>query len=143
MFFNQRREAFTAYIVFHGAEHQIWWRMFTKAGYRHAMLIIPTDGGRSLFDPRGSCVVVNGLSYTVNVNGLETTAKQAADHCLANGATEVLRFKVSKKFTREFVPRGILTCVSLIKAIIGINAWWVITPEQLRKWLLENGAEKV
>ena len=143
MFFSQRREAFTAYVVFQGAEHQIWWRMFTRAGYRHVLLIIPTDGGRSLFDPNGSCIVVNGLSYTVNLNSLDITAKQAAEECLKRGATEVFRFKVSKRFTREFIPRGILTCVSLIKAVMGINAWWVITPEQLRNWLIDNGAEKV
>ena len=87
--------------------------------------------------------MVNGLSYTVNVNLLPLTAEQAAEEFLSNGATAAIRFKVSKKFTREFVPRGLLTCVSLIKAILGISAWYVITPDDLYRWLLKNNGERL
>ena len=138
-----RRESFTCYVVFHGAEHQIWWRLFTPAGLRHVLLILPADGDRSLFDKTGQSIVVNGMSYTTNINLHNVRAADLARQCVERGATDVLRFKVSKRFTREFVPRGILTCVSLLKSVMGISAWWVITPAQLRKWMLENGAERI
>ncbi|HKY44898.1 MAG TPA: hypothetical protein VJM50_17530, partial [Pyrinomonadaceae bacterium] len=46
-----------------------------------------------------------------------------------------------QKFSGKYLPRGLLTCVSLTKALLSIGAWHVWTPEQLARWLLQNGGE--
>ncbi len=39
--------------------------------------------------------------------------------------------------------RGIITCVSIVKAAMGIKAWWVMTPQQLRRYLLRHGGKSL
>lgn len=142
--FPVRRTRFTAYLVFTGSSHSIWWRMFTRRGWRHVQLIVPADHpDSSLFSKVGRCVVLNATSYSVTVSVVDKFAKDLALDCLDAGATMVLSYFVDVGFTREFIFRGLLTCVSLIKAVIGINAWYVITPGDLARWLIKNGATRL
>jgi hypothetical protein len=41
------------------------------------------------------------------------------------------------------VLRPPATCVEVVKAALGIVAWWVLTPRQLARWLLRRGAVPV
>lgn len=143
LMFPVRKTRFTAYLIFSGAEHGIWWRMFTPRGFRHVQLIIPADGDRNLFDQSGQCIVVNATSYSVTVNLFDKRARELADDFLDAGATMVLTWFVDVGFTREFIPRGFLTCVSIVKALIGVNVWYLITPDHLARWLIRNGAKRL
>ena len=52
------RKRFTAYVVFQGAEHRRWWRIFTRRRWRHCFLILPAWGeGASLWSKPGSIVL--------------------------------------------------------------------------------------
>ena len=39
--------------------------------------------------------------------------------------------------------RGPMTCVETVKALLGIRAWWIITPRQLYRRLRADGAKVV
>ena len=141
--FPMRKEVFTAYVVFSGADHSIWWRLFTRRGFRHVQMIIPASQNTSLLSRDGRCILVNAMSFGVSIAIVDKSASEIVADCKQAGVTQVLAYPVKKYFKREFVPRGVLTCVSLLKAVMEINAWWVITPEQLARWLLKNGAKEV
>lgn len=54
--------------------------------------------------------------------------------------TDILRVRVDIDREIGYIPRGMLTCVSGTKSLLGVRAWWVLTPKQLYRYLLENGA---
>lgn len=135
------RRRFTAYVVFQGADHRRWWRIFTRRGWRHCYIVLPDHRhGASLFRSPGSIVINPWVSF-VRFDCFDRTPAEICAEVLADGATCAIAFPVDQKFSGAYVPRGLLTCVSLIKAMIGCNAWHVWTPEQLAKWLLRNGGK--
>jgi len=137
------RKRFTAYVVFQGAEHRRWWRIYTRRGWRHCYLILPDHRpGASLFAKPGS-VVINPWVSCIRWDCLETSPQELCEDVLAEGATCAIALPVDQKFSGRYVPRGLLTCVSLIKAVIGCDAWYVWTPEQLAKWMLRHGGKMV
>lgn len=134
------RKRFTAFVVFQGADHRRWWRIFTRRGWRHCYVIIPnhTVGGGSLFT-RPQSIVVNPWVSCIRLDVIDKSPADVCQDLLADGVTCVIELPIDQKFTGRYVPRGLLTCVSLIKAVIGCDAWHVWTPEQLAKWMLRNG----
>ena len=135
------RKRFTAYVVFQGAEHRRWWRIYTRRGWRHCWLILPaTEPGASLFARPGS-ILINPWISCLRVDYSTQSPEALCRQMLADGATCVVEFAVDQKFTGAYVPRGLMTCVSLIKAAIGCNAWHVLTPEQLARWMLRHGGK--
>ena len=57
--------------------------------------------------------------------------------------TSILRYTVEKTPLLGYNPRGIMTCVSTVKPLLGLRAWWVMTPYQLWNHLIYNGAESM
>lgn len=106
-------------------------------------MIVPADSGRSLFAGNGQSILINPMTWAVTVDIIPHGARDAGRIALQHGASQVLEWPVDLRFEREFIPRGLLTCVSLIKAILGIHAWWCVTPEQLSVWMLRNGAKEL
>lgn len=135
------RKRFTAHVVFQGAEHRRWWRAFTRRGWRHCYVILPAHRpGAGLFERPGS-IIVNPWVSCLRIDYSDRPPADLIRDVLADGATCAISIPVDEKFTGRYVPRGLMTCVSLVKAIVGCKAWNVWTPEQLAKWLLRNGGE--
>ena len=137
------RKRYTAYVVFQGAEHRRAWRIFTRRGWRHCWLIMPAKvSGVSLFAEQ-STVMINPGTDHIAVDFVQRSPKALAQDALAEGATCVIKIRIDQKFTGAYVPRGLLTCVSLIKAALGLRAWYVWTPEHLARHLLRVGGELI
>lgn len=137
------RKRFTAYVVFQGADHRRWWRIYTRRGWRHCYLIVPAhQPGANLFAKPGSIVVNPWVSY-LRIDYLPETPAAICKRMIEEGATCAIELPVDQKFSGAYVPRGLMTCVSLIKAAIGCNAWHVWTPEQLARWMLQHGGKMV
>lgn len=135
------RKRFTAYVLFQGAEHRRWWRIFTRRGWRHCYLILPAYlPGASLLDKPGS-IIINPWIGFIRVDYSPQTPQAICRQMVEEGATCAIEIPVDQKFSGAYVPRGLLTCVSMIKAMIGCNAWNVLTPEQLARWMLRHGGK--
>lgn len=61
----------------------------------------------------------------------------------APSVIDILKVRVEIDDRVGYIPRGPLTCVSGIKALLGMQAWWVLTPLQLHKHLVRRGAVSV
>jgi len=133
------RKRYTAYVVFQGAEHRRFWRMFCRRGWRHVFLIHPAYYPEPGLMAQVYSVVINPHSDHVRT---DVVFKHPADICasmLREGVTACISIPIDQKFTGRYVPRGFITCVSLVKIFLGIGAWYVWTPEQLARYLLRNG----
>ncbi len=116
---------FTDYIVDRRAPNYIHW--FTREGYRHCFVMVPTE--------LGGTTVVNQ-----SWNGLyiQTVAWDLASCALACHKAGFTVRRVSNIKNPRYTQRGLISCVSVIKSVLGIEDWRVITPYQLDRYLLAN-----
>lgn len=69
----------------------------------------------------------------------EATADEIIAGQVAKGRTAI-RVRRTVDESKPWV-RGWLTCVSVVKGLCGIRAWWVLTPAQLIRWAEARGCE--
>lgn len=137
------RKRFTAFVIFQGAEHRRFWRVFTRRGWRHVLIVIPVYYPEQSLAAERFSLVIDPLAWGVRTDVLFEAPADLAQEALKEGATAVIKYRVDQKFERDYVPRGLFTCVTLIKSLVGIAAWYVWTPEHLARYLLRNGGELV
>lgn len=133
------RKRFTAHVVFQGAEHRRFWRIFTRRGWRHVYVVLPVFFPEPGLSAIRYSQVINFWTDHVRSDVVFLTPDQVCQAALKDGATCVISIPIDQKFTGRYVPRGLFTCVSMVKALLSIDAWHVWTPEQLATWLLRNG----
>jgi hypothetical protein len=130
-------------VIFSGAEHRRFWRIFTRRGWRHVQVLLPVYYPEQSLGAETFSMVVNPLAWGVQATVLFRSPRELAQEALKEGATAVIKFRVDEKFQRDYVPRGLFSCVTLLKAVLQISAWYVWTPEHLARYLLRNGGELV
>lgn len=106
------------------------------------MVLLPVQNGNSLGAPRYSAII-NATAWTVMHEMIFEKPENLIDMALEEGATAVIKFPVLQQLEREFVFRGLLSCMTLTKALLGIRCWWLLTPYQLARYLLANGGSLV
>lgn len=134
----------TYYVCFqpiHGEGWPRWLRLLTRPfinpelGHVSLLWRCPDGMGWAYVESLLGGTDVFSIAPVVNINRI-------LDGLRGNRRWVVLRVEGDADKSR-FRLRGITTCVSLVKSIIGIRAWWVVTPEQLMLYLLGNGGEVV
>ena len=64
----------------------------------------------------------------------------AVAHFLAEPLiSDIVKINVRLATDGTVILRGIGTCVSAVKTVLGIRAWYILTPLQLRRYLLGLG----
>lgn len=142
--FPQTRKRFTAFVIFYGSEHDGFWRIFTGRGWRHCCVIIPSyPEGRDLMAPVHS-IALNPLTWGIDVVHVDKHPLEVCRRELEEGATAAVSIPIDLDMKRLYVPRGLLTCVSLIKAVLGMSGgWYVFTPKHLCRYLLRHGGKLI
>lgn len=142
--FPVTRKRFTAFVIFYGSEHDGFWRIFTGRGWRHCCVIVPAyPDGRDLGAPVYS-LCINPLTWGVDVVLVPKHPEEVCAKELEDGATAALSIPIDLDMKRLYVPRGLLTCVSLIKAVLGMSGgWYVWTPKHLARYLLRKGGKLI
>jgi hypothetical protein len=112
------------YIAFGDSKVKHFWDVFTRQGYRHCCAFKWDGYNWILIDPLGQCLDINIMPYN-SEDDVPQLFKQ-------NGWT-VIRYK--KNIKPKFIFRGILTCVTVCKQVLGIKACWVVTPWQLHNYI--------
>lgn len=133
------RKRVTCYVVFQGAEHRRPWRIFCKRGWRHVTLLVPAYDPYPSLTAKESTQVIQFWTDQARADVVWEPVRKVADQWLADGATCVISFPIDQRFTGRYVPRGLMTCVSLTKYFLSIDAWYIVNPYQLARYLLRNG----
>lgn len=137
------RQRFTAFVVFQGAEHRRAWRIFTRRGWRHCFVVIPIYYPEPSLTADVYSLIINPITCFVRQDVIFMPPRDLVNQLLEQGYTAAVAVPVDHDYKIEYIPRGLLTCVSLVKALIGVRAWYVWTPEHLARYLLRNGAELI
>lgn len=123
----------TWFVVFDPERERRWWwdHVFTAPRYRHVGAVAAELGGTLVLDP---CMDVMRLSWSPR------PVRDVVADVLARGAW-VLRAEVT---AGERPRRHLLfTCVEAVKAAMGLDWPFVVTPRQLARRLRRAGAVPV
>lgn len=118
------------YIAFIATESENWWRFFTRKGFGHCYVF--TGIGEMTQS-------VDYLNGNIEITFIDLKADIYAFHLIRRHDAKVLKIKnvISKK--QGF--RGLLYCVSLCKAVLGIRNCFAITPYKLYCWLKSSSID--
>lgn len=111
------------YFAFGDSTFSHLWDIFTRKGFRHCCAFKWDGFNWLLIDPLGQGLDITILNYT-NEDDVPSIFKQA-------GWT-VIRVKT---INDKFIFRGLMTCVTVCKQLVGIKACWVVTPWQLYNYI--------
>jgi hypothetical protein len=151
------------YVVFKDAEVRRWWQTpFVCKNFGHVVLISQMGLNVSEINPGFSMIRQNNYFQTAEPDKIyekSDVAKQMSEDgflltkyleaeqvaaAYAGSGGIVLKYKSLVDYDKSIyhVTSWIPTCVTIIKGFMGIRCW-AITPLQLYKWLLKNGAEQI
>lgn len=109
-----------------------WWRLFTRKGFRHCVVVTPIIIGDLIDDPLW--LSIDSLACWMDVR-VTVFPPDVPDDAM------VLWFRSWRP--RRYIGRGFITCVSVAKAVLGVRAWWVVTPYQLYLHMRRLGASGI
>lgn len=110
-----------------------WWRPFRSPGWQHCLLIKPMRQGS---------VVVNGLASVVVIEWSEVPAVDCVAAMLRQFPGLRVLMLVDQTTGGVYSPFEPMTCVTAVKAALGIRAPWVVSPRGLYELLARRGAER-
>jgi hypothetical protein len=120
------------YIAFADTDVFHPWDVVTCKDFRHCFAFRWDGYNWILVDYIGSWLEVQVMPYYHE--------DDVPDIMLAKGFKIVY---VRKHRRDKFILRGLMTCVSVMKHLLGIRSWWVITPKQLYNYLKRKGYGKI
>lgn len=138
MFLKKR---FTAIVVFEGSDHAGIWSPLLKPGFRHCYVLLPFWYPEPSLTAVQWTVKIEATSWGVDYDVLYHSPETVAFACLKGGSRTAVKFPVAIDAKPGYVLRGLLNCVSVIKSMLSLTDWWVITPKQLHDQLLAQGGE--
>lgn len=113
-----------------------WWYCFCREGWRHCFVIADSANSQGVM----TSSVVNPLAHSVQIRSY-----LCAGSTLAAEASELgfVVLKVETATPTGYIQRGLISCVTVVKAVTGIRAPLVQTPRMLFKHLQRLGAEQL
>lgn len=143
MHFLNGRKKVTCYVVFGGGGAHGPWRLWTKPGWRHCFVLVTVYHPAPSLHARRFLAKVEAFTGFLDVDVWWNSPEDACRLLHENGATAIVKITVDLPPRRLWVPRGVITCVSVPKAVLGICNWRIVTPWRLFQHLLQTGGELV
>ncbi len=111
----------------------VWWRWFTRPGYRHAFAITKDM-------QFGVWIVYEWNRYGVDLWLADTDQVDAILNDVEARGGEA--WWLTRRREVNAVVRGPATCATAVKHLLGLKGW-AFTPKQLRSALQRRGAKRI
>jgi len=138
--FLVERKVRVFYVAFQKGLKRHWWDVVMDGEMRHCWAFhavgFPDEG---LMSER-YCLKFEVSESRISTEAWWATPEVVVEH-FKDAVVDILAVRVEIDDRVGYIPRGLLTCVSGLKALLGVRAWWVITPNQLYRYLKRIGAE--
>ena len=137
-----RNEYRKFYVVFAQSHHNRVWSAFCGPAFRHCWVFWASHiGPPGLLTPKAT-IKMESLSAMLDIDVWYEDPNEIA-HQFLPGATDILTLTLPFKSAMCYTPRGMITCVSVVKAVMNLKAWWILTPQQLYIYLAGKGAKSL
>ena len=118
------------YIVLCESKARHWAINWMTNGHCYAVRKSPAGTMWSVVDPTTSIVEVSVYPVAVMANPQD----------YSEYATKVIRCVVDPQVDGKFKVRfGLLTCVTIMKALLSLSGWRIVSPDQLGDHLINSG----
>lgn len=142
--FGHRRERFPAYVVFQSPLTRRPWHLWASGAFAHCWVFRPIWFPEQGLAADEFTLKIEFPEGPTDVAVWWADTDQVLDHFLAEPAVvDILRVVVDVDHNIGYMAKGLLTCVSGVKAFLGVGAWWVLTPRQLHEHLIRKGARSM
>ena len=139
--FGGQKKITTAYVVFSGDRRWSFWNWFLEPGFSHCWVIIPIPYPEPGLMASKFSLKIEPLSW-----GIDTEVWFAEPDVVIESFAKLDNVSAIVSYTFETPGppkalqglRGLLTCVSVIKALLGIENHRVWTPGHLFRYILRN-----
>jgi hypothetical protein len=121
-----------ALVIFTDAREIRWLRLL-RPGFRHVLV--------ALRDPDGGWVLVNPLSHQMRVDRLAPMEPPDLASWFHSQGHTVLP-TMTRRAPRREAPWAPMTCVEVVKRLLGLHARWVWTPWALYRHVLREEARR-
>ena len=108
-----------------------WWQRFLHKDFQHVHLIR---------DNRDYCLMVNSMQHVMAVREYPNTLEDILAQEIEQSPSAILMMTVHYGSHYKHMPLEPLTCVTVAKRLLGINARAVQTPRSLYCEMLKAGA---
>lgn len=125
----------TYYVAFQKSSHQRPWHIFTRGGYEHIFLLYPQDSGT---------IKINPLSMQLLSEYIPCPPEQLMPQITESPKImDVVKIVLPLSSNLSYNIRGLINCVTIVKFVLGITKWFILTPRQLHRHLLKIGGRSV
>jgi len=146
MFVSQavKREHRVYYVVFQNSPYHRPWNIFTWNGYQHVWVFFPKYMGPPGLMTRQTTIKVEPLSTFLDVDHWPYNPEELASEFIKeNHILDVVKISLPLPKTVSYNIRGLMNCVTTVKSVMGLFKWFVMTPQQLRRYLLRIGGRSL
>lgn len=140
------RKRIPVYVVFSRRDegNYSFWDFFTDKTFRHVQLLVPAYYPEIGPMADRHTIKIEPMSWGMDIEVFWEDIDFIAEEYLKSGVTAVVKYYVEKPPKRPgYVPRGVITCVSVLKSFLGIRAWRIWTPWQLFVYMLCHSGQLV
>lgn len=120
----------TYYVAFWDSGERHWWSFMNRTGFEHVDVFYAVSDFRTV----GIVYDKTGLHATYHNGSPEALMQKVLQRRDCTCVIEVVR-----ESRAEYAARGMLNCVSAVKAALGMGWCTAITPHQLAKRLMRDG----
>lgn len=140
--FGENRKIQTAYVVFTSDRRWTFWRWFLDPGFAHCWLMLP-----AAYPAPGLMSTAFTMKIEMLLWGLDTEVWFAPPDVVVAAFAKLPTVSAIVAYTFETPPpisrpllglRGLITCVGIVKATLGIENHRILTPKALFVYLVRH-----
>ncbi|WP_135079869.1 hypothetical protein [Terasakiella sp. SH-1] len=120
-------------LVVYSDNSGLWWLRFLRPGFRHCFIILETDRGHVWVDPMSHHLTIKVLE------GYELTGLISWYHEMGMRVQSV---EIAQERAQAF-PWAPMSCVEVVKRLLGIRDCFVQTPWQLYQYIKRTKSENI
>ena len=115
---------YNAYLIFEDSDSGFTRTL--KKHWRHVSVIVPCNETQYIhIDPR-----LRGINYRlIEQDEVDNMYDKVLYQDIA-----IVRTVVNKGINKVHMPM-VITCVEVVKRVLGVHAWWILTPRQLYNYV--------
>jgi len=139
-----KREFRTYYVVFQNSFFHRPWHCFTWNRYQHCWVFYPKYMGPPGLLTRLSTIKVEPLSTFIDTDYWPCDPEEVAKEFIKEDyIIDIVKISLNLPKNVSYNIRGFINCVTIVKSVMGLCKWFVMTPQQLRRYLLRIGGRSL
>ena len=139
-----KREIRTYYVVFQNSFFHRPWQFWTWNGYQHVWVFFPKYMGPPGLLTKQYTLKVEPLSTFLDIDFWPADPEEIAQEFIKQDyIVDIVKIVLPLPSNLSYTIRGLINCVTIVKSVLGLSKWFILTPQQLHRYLLRIGGRSL